>query len=401
MRKYYTSESVSEGHPDKLADFISDSILDEFLRQEPTARVACETLVTTGLAMIAGEISAREAYVDIPKVVRGAVRSVGYTRAKFGFDADSVAVMATIDEQSPDIAGGVNYSEEWRGMSEAERALPENQYSMIGAGDQGLMFGYATDETPELMPLPITLAHRVTRRLAQVRKDGTLDYLRPDAKAQVTIVRDGEDTWVDTIVISTQHREDVAQDTIRRDMITHVIQAVVPAELLREDTKYFINPSGKFVIGGPHGDTGLTGRKIIVDTYGGAVPHGGGAFSGKDPTKVDRSAAYYARYIAKNLVAAGLARRALVEVAYAIGRAHPVSMRVDSFGTGIVGDEDLARIVLKHFDARPQAIIANLDLLRPIYAQTAAYGHFGRPEFPWEQTDKVEQLREELRAVAR
>ncbi|AFZ68072.1 methionine adenosyltransferase [Deinococcus peraridilitoris] len=396
MRQYYTSESVSEGHPDKLADFISDSILDEFLRQEPTSRVACETLVTTGLALVAGEISAREAYVDISRVVREAVRSVGYTRAKYGFDADSVSVMTTIDEQSPDIAQGVNYSEEWREMSEAERALPQNRFSMIGAGDQGLMFGYATDETPELMPLPITLAHGLTRRLAQVRKDGTLDYLRPDAKAQVTIVRDGGEVWVDTVVISTQHREDVEQARIRADMLSHVIQHVVPQELLREETKYFINPSGKFVIGGPHGDTGLTGRKIIVDTYGGAVPHGGGAFSGKDPTKVDRSAAYYARYIAKNLVAAGLARRALVEVAYAIGRANPVSLRVESFGTSTVSDEQLAALVRAHFDARPQAIIANLDLLRPIYAQTAAYGHFGRPEFPWEQTDKVEELRAAL-----
>lgn len=406
MRQYFTSESVSEGHPDKLADFISDSILDEFLRQEPSARVACETLVTTGLALVAGEISAREAYVDISKVVRDAVRSVGYTRAKYGFDADSVAVMTTIDEQSPDIAGGVNFSEEWREMSDAERERPENQFSMIGAGDQGLMFGYATDETPELMPLPITLAHGLVKRLAQVRKDGTLDYLRPDAKAQVTIVREdsvreGSEVWVDTVVISTQHREDVGQAQIREDMLEHVVRQVVPAELLRSDTKYFINPSGKFVIGGPHGDTGLTGRKIIVDTYGGAVPHGGGAFSGKDPTKVDRSGAYYARYIAKNLVAAGLARRALVEVAYAIGRAQPVSMRVESYGTGKLSDEDLTSLVRRHFDARPQAIIHNLDLLRPIYAGTAAYGHFGRPDFPWEQTDKVEALRRELPTLTR
>jgi S-adenosylmethionine synthetase len=402
MRKYYTSESVSEGHPDKLADLISDSILDEFLRQEPTSRVACETLVTTGLVMVAGEISARgeQTYVDISKVVRGAVRSVGYTRAKYGFDADSVAVMTSIDEQSPDIAGGVNVSEEWRAMTDEQRALPENQHSKVGAGDQGLMFGYATDETPELMPLPITLAHRVTRRLAEIRKNGTLEYLRPDAKAQVTVVRDGEDVWVDTVVISTQHREDVSQKTIREDMIEHVIRAVVPHELLREETTYHINPSGKFVIGGPHGDTGLTGRKIIVDTYGGAVPHGGGAFSGKDPTKVDRSAAYYARYIAKNLVAAGLARRALVEVAYAIGRANPVSMRVDTFGTGALPDERITDLVARHFDARPLAIIAELDLLRPIYAQTAAYGHFGRPEFPWEQTDRVEALKTELMAEA-
>ncbi|ACO46981.1 methionine adenosyltransferase [Deinococcus deserti] len=399
MRKFYTSESVSEGHPDKLADFISDSILDEFLRQEPTSRVAVETLVTTGMAVVAGEVRAITAHVDVQKTVRDAVMKVGYTRANYGFDAEYSAVLVSIHEQSPEIAEGVDHSEEWRGMSEAERALPENAYSLVGAGDQGLMFGYATDETPELMPLPISLAHQLTRRLAELRKNGTLPYLRPDAKAQVTVVRDGDvhdasETLVDTIVISTQHGEDVTQEQIRQDMLKHVIQAVIPAEYLTPDTKYFINPSGRFVIGGPHGDTGLTGRKIIVDTYGGAVPHGGGAFSGKDPTKVDRSAAYYARYIAKNIVAAGLARRALVEVAYAIGRAHPVSLRVDTYGTGTVSDERLAQLVEAHFDARPQAIIAQLDLQRPIYAQTAAYGHFGRPEFPWEQTDRAEALRQ-------
>lgn len=401
MRQYYTSESVSEGHPDKLADFISDSILDEFLRQEPSARVAVETLVTTGLVVVAGEVSAREAYVDLNKVVRDAIRKAGYTRAKFGFDGDSCAVISALDEQSPDIASGVNYSEEWRNMSEAERALPENAYSQIGAGDQGLMFGYATDETPELMPLPITLAHALTRRLAQVRKEGLLDYLRPDAKAQVTIVREDAAVWVDTIVISTQHAPEVSQEQIRADVLELVIHAVIPADYLRPETKYFINPSGKFVIGGPHGDAGLTGRKIIVDTYGGAVPHGGGAFSGKDPTKVDRSAAYYARYIAKNLVAAGLAKRAMVEVSYAIGRAKPVSMRVETFGTGVLSDERIGELVLTHFDARPQAIGAALDLRRPIYAQTAAYGHFGRVynqtgqrEFPWENTDKVDVLRQ-------
>ncbi|PYE53578.1 methionine adenosyltransferase [Deinococcus yavapaiensis] len=396
MRKYYTSESVSEGHPDKLADFISDSILDEFLRQEPSARVAVETLVTTGMAVVAGEVTAQTAHVDVQRVVREAVEKVGYVRAKYGFDADYSAVLVSLHEQSPDIAGGVNASEEWRAMSDAERTLPQNAFSHIGAGDQGLMFGYATNETPELMPLPITLAHKLTRRLAELRKAGTIKYLRPDAKAQVTVVREDDRVWVDTIVISTQHDEEVPQDEIRDDMIEHVIRAVVPQELLRDDTKYFINPSGKFVIGGPHGDTGLTGRKIIVDTYGGAVPHGGGAFSGKDPTKVDRSAAYYARYIAKNIVAAGLADRAMVEVAYAIGRANPVSMRVDTFGTGKLDDAKLAEIVGRHFDARPQAIIANLGLQRPIYAQTAAYGHFGRPEFPWEQTDKVEALQAEL-----
>ncbi|MFC4638057.1 methionine adenosyltransferase [Deinococcus hohokamensis] len=398
MRKFYTSESVSEGHPDKLADFISDSILDEFLRQEPGSRVAVETLVTTGMAVVAGEVRARTAHVDVQKTVRDAVMKVGYTRANFGFDAEYSAVLVSIHEQSPEIGGTVDTSEEWRGMTDAQRALPENAYSMVGAGDQGLMFGYATDETPELMPLPVSLAHGLTRRLAELRKNGTLPYLRPDAKAQVTVVRDGEpheagETLVDTIVISTQHSDDVTQEQIREDMLAHVIRAVIPADLLTAETKYFINPSGRFVIGGPHGDTGLTGRKIIVDTYGGAVPHGGGAFSGKDPTKVDRSAAYYARYIAKNVVAAGLARRALVEVAYAIGRSHPVSLRVDTYGTGTVSDERLAELVLKHFDARPQAIIAQLDLQRPIYAQTAAYGHFGRPEFPWEQTDRAEALK--------
>lgn len=398
MRKYYTSESVSEGHPDKLADFISDSILDEFLRQEPTSRVAVETLLTTGMAVVAGEVTAQEAHVDVQRTVRDAVMKVGYTRANYGFDAEYSAVLVSIHEQSPEIAGGVNHSEEWRGMTDAERADPANKYSEIGAGDQGLMFGYATDETPELMPLPISLAHKLTGRIAELRKNGTLTYLRPDAKAQVTVVRDGEpheatETFVDTVVISTQHAETATNEQIRADMLEHVIQAVIPAEYLRPETKYFINPSGRFVIGGPHGDTGLTGRKIIVDTYGGAVPHGGGAFSGKDPTKVDRSAAYYARYIAKNIVAAGLAKRALVEVAYAIGRANPVSLRVDTYGTGTVSDEKLADLVTRHFDARPQAIIAELDLRRPIYAQTAAYGHFGRPEFPWEQTNKAELLK--------
>ncbi|MPY66322.1 methionine adenosyltransferase [Deinococcus sp. SDU3-2] len=404
MRKYYTSESVSEGHPDKLADFISDSILDEFLRQEPASRVAVETLLTTGMAVVAGEVTAQNARVDVQKTVRDAVMKVGYTRANYGFDAEYSAVLVALHEQSPEIAGGVNFSEEWREMSEDERARPEHEYSRIGAGDQGLMFGYATDETPELMPLPISLAHRLTRKLAELRKNGALPYLRPDAKAQVTVVRDGEphearETFVDTVVISAQHSESVTQEQIREDLLEHVVRAVIPAELLTPDTKYFINPSGRFVIGGPHGDTGLTGRKIIVDTYGGAVPHGGGAFSGKDPTKVDRSAAYYARFVAKNLVAAGLARRALVEVAYAIGRANPVSLRVDTYGTGTVSDERLAELVGEHFDARPQAIIAELDLLRPIYAQTAAYGHFGRPEFPWEQTGKAEALRDAAQAV--
>lgn len=429
MRKFYTSESVSEGHPDKLADFISDSILDEFLRLEPESRVAVETLVTTGMAVVAGEVRATTAHVDIQKTVREAVKQVGYTRANYGFDAEYSAVLVAIHEQSPEIADGVDHSEEWRAMTPAERTLPQNAYSEVGAGDQGLMFGYATDETPELMPLPISLAHKLTRRLAELRKAAIaaqtrqaelpegqslsdadtaalhFAYLRPDAKAQVTVVRDGEpheptETLVDTVVISTQHDEHVSQDQIRTDMIEQVIRAVIPAELLNADTKFFINPSGRFVIGGPHGDTGLTGRKIIVDTYGGAVPHGGGAFSGKDPTKVDRSAAYYARFVAKNIVAAGLARRALVEVAYAIGRAHPVSLRVDTYGTGTVSDEALAALVAAHFDARPQAIIAELDLRRPIYAQTAAYGHFGRDGFPWEATHKAEALKAAAQAEA-
>ena len=401
MRKFYTSESVSEGHPDKLADFISDSILDEFLRQEPTSRVAVETLVTTGMAVVAGEVRAQHAHVDIQKTVRDAVQKVGYTKATYGFDAEYSAVLVAIHEQSPEIADGVDKSEEWRGMTEAERALPENKFSEIGAGDQGLMFGYATDETPELMPLPLSLAHVLTRRLAELRKSGELPYLRPDAKAQVTVVRNGEpheatETHVDTVVISAQHEPEISNEELRRDLEEKVIRQVIPAEYLTADTKFFINPSGKFVIGGPYGDTGLTGRKIIVDTYGGAVPHGGGAFSGKDPTKVDRSAAYYARYIAKNIVAAGLARRALVEIAYAIGRAHPVSLRVDTYGTGCLDDEQLAALVAQHFDARPQAIIEELDLQRPIYAQTAAYGHFGRPDFPWEQTDRVQALQAAL-----
>lgn len=405
MRKFYTSESVSEGHPDKLSDFISDSILDEFLRQEPESRVAVETLVTTGMAVVAGEVRAQHAHVDIQKTVRDAVQKVGYTRANYGFDAEYSAVLVAIHEQSPDIAGGVDGSEEWRDMTPEQRQDPHNAHSQVGAGDQGLMFGYATDETPELMPLPISLAHGLTRKIAELRKNGTLPYLRPDAKAQVTIVRDGEphnatETYLDTVVISTQHDEQVSQEQIRQDMIEQVVRQVVPAELLRPETKYFINPSGRFVIGGPHGDTGLTGRKIIVDTYGGAVPHGGGAFSGKDPTKVDRSAAYYARYIAKNLVAAGVARRVLVEIAYAIGRSHPVSLRIDSYGTGTLSDKALAQLVRDHFDARPQAIIAELDLQRPIYARTAAYGHFGRAEFPWERTDKVEALKAAAQKLA-
>ncbi len=387
MRRLVTSESVTEGHPDKLADRISDAVLDAILAKDPAARVACETLVTTGLVMVAGEIST-ESYVDIPRIVRQTVLEVGYTRAKYGFDGDTCAVLTAIDEQSPDIAGGVNQSWECRVLGSSD------PFDVLGAGDQGLMFGYATDETPELMPLPISLAHRLTRRLAEARKTGEIPYLRPDGKAQVTVVYEGQKPlYVGTALVSTQHSEDVEPDQIEHDIRTKVIQRAIPEAYLSKETLYLVNPSGKFVIGGPHGDTGLTGRKIIVDTYGGAVPHGGGAFSGKDPTKVDRSAAYYARYIAKNIVAAGLARRALVELAYAIGKARPVGMRVETYGTGTVPDERLTEVVQKVFDARPKAIIENLKLQRPIYTATSAYGHFGREGFPWEKTDKVEELR--------
>jgi len=387
LLRYVTSESVTEGHPDKLADRISDSILDAFLAQDPKARVAAETLVTTGLVMVAGEITLEKGYVDIPRVVREAVLEVGYTRAKYGFDGNTCAVLTAVDEQSPDIAGGVNEAYEWRVLGSRD------PLDRVGAGDQGLMFGYATDETPELMPLPISLAHRLTRRLAEARKTGEIPYLRPDGKAQVTVVYEGQiPLYVGTALVSTQHGEDVEGEQIAQDVIAKVIRPAIPERYLSEKTQYLVNPSGKFVIGGPHGDTGLTGRKIIVDTYGGAVPHGGGAFSGKDPTKVDRSAAYYARYIAKNLVAAGLAKRALVELAYAIGKARPVGMRVESFGTGTLEDERLTEIVGRVFDARPRAIIENLGLARPIYTPTSAYGHFGREGFPWEATDKLEVL---------
>ncbi|MER3484011.1 MAG: methionine adenosyltransferase [Meiothermus sp.] len=386
--RYVTSESVTEGHPDKLADRISDSILDAFLNEDPQARVAAETLVTTGMVMVAGEITLKEGYVDIPHVVRQAVLEVGYTRAKYGFDGNTCAVLTAVDEQSPDIAGGVNESYEWRVLASRD------PLDRVGAGDQGLMFGYATDETPELMPLPISLAHRLTQRLAEARKTEEIPYLRPDGKAQVTVVYEGQEPlYVGTALISTQHGEEVEGEQIAKDVISKVIQKAIPAQYLSEKTQYLVNPSGKFVIGGPHGDTGLTGRKIIVDTYGGAVPHGGGAFSGKDPTKVDRSAAYYARYVAKNLVAAGLAKRALLELAYAIGKARPVGMRVETFGTGVVSDERLTEIAGKVFDARPRAIIENLNLARPIYAATSAYGHFGRDSFPWEETNRVEELK--------
>ncbi|MGX7031409.1 methionine adenosyltransferase [Vagococcus zengguangii] len=389
-RKLFTSESVSEGHPDKIADQISDAILDALLEQDPYARVACETSVTTGLVLVFGEIST-SGYVDIQKVVRETVKEIGYTRAKFGFDGDTCAVMVAIDEQSADIAAGVDNALESR---------EEADSSDIGAGDQGLMFGFACDETPELMPLPISLSHRLVRRLSELRKDKTLAYLRPDAKSQVTVEYDENDQpkRVDTVVISTQHDEEVSQEQIREDLLKLVIQDVIPAELLDEETKYFVNPSGRFVIGGPQGDAGLTGRKIIVDTYGGYARHGGGAFSGKDATKVDRSASYAARYIAKNIVAAKLASKCEVQLAYAIGVAQPVSIAVNTFGTGTVSDEQLVAAVRENFDLRPQGIIDMLDLRRPIYRQTAAYGHFGRTDIDltWEHTDKVEGLLKSL-----
>ncbi len=390
VRKLFTSESVTEGHPDKICDQISDAILDAILVEDPNARVACETTVTTGLVMVMGEISTNT-YVDIPKVVRKTIKEIGYTRAKYGFDGDTCSVITSIDEQSPDIAMGVN-----RALEAREGAMTDEEIEAIGAGDQGMMFGFATNETPELMPLPISLAHKLARRLAQVRKEGIVDYLRPDGKTQVTVeYEDEKPVRVDTIVISTQHNSKVDKQTIEKDMMEHVIQAVVPSELLDENTKYFINPTGRFVIGGPQGDSGLTGRKIIVDAYGGYGRHGGGAFSGKDPTKVDRSASYAARYVAKNIVAAGLADKCEVELAYAIGVAKPVSVFVETFGTGKVEDEKIVELIKKHFDLRPAGIIKELNLRRPIYRQTAAYGHFGRTDIdlPWERTDKAEILR--------
>lgn len=393
-KRLFTSESVTEGHPDKIADQISDAVLDTIYQNDPLARVACETLVTTGLILVSGEITTN-CYVDIAKVARETVREIGYDRAKYGFDCDTCAVITSIDEQSGDIAQGVNNALEIRDNTENKDEL-----SSTGAGDQGMMFGYATNETEELMPLPISLAHKLVKRLSVVRKSGLIPYLRPDGKSQVTVeYADGRPVRVDTVVIGTQHDPNVTLEEIRRDMLEQVIKPVVPAELLDNSTRYLVNATGRFVIGGPQGDTGLTGRKIIVDTYGGMARHGGGAFSGKDPTKVDRSASYAARYVAKNIVAAGLADKCEIQLAYVIGVARPVSITVDTFGTGKIDEQTLVRLVNSHFDLRPAAIIKDMDLRRPIYKQLAAYGHFGRRDLdlPWERTDKAEALRKECK----
>lgn len=388
MNKFFTSESVTEGHPDKICDQISDAVLDAILANDPMARVACETSATTGLVLVMGEIST-ECYVDIQHIVRETIREIGYDRAKYGFDCDTCAVLTSIHEQSADIALGVDDSVEHR-----ETGVEADKF---GAGDQGMMFGYATNETEEYMPMAITLAHKLTRKLTEVRKSGLLPYLRPDGKSQVTVeYEDGKVKRIDTIVVSTQHSEQVSTEKLRSDVKKYVIEASLPAGLIDEKTKYYINPTGRFEIGGPHGDSGLTGRKIIVDTYGGSCPHGGGAFSGKDPTKVDRSAAYMARYICKNIVAAGLADECTLEVAYAIGVARPVSLFVNTKGTGKLPDDKIADIIQKEFDMRPASIIKTLDLRRPIYKATAAYGHFGKPEFPWERLDRVADLKKYL-----
>ncbi|HCZ1118316.1 TPA: methionine adenosyltransferase [Staphylococcus aureus] len=393
-KRLFTSESVTEGHPDKIADQVSDAILDAILKDDPNARVACETTVTTGMALIAGEISTTT-YVDIPKVVRETIKEIGYTRAKYGYDYETMAILTAIDEQSPDIAQGVDKALEYLDKDS------EEEIEATGAGDQGLMFGYATNETETYMPLAIYLSHQLAKRLSDVRKDGTLNYLRPDGKVQVTVEYDENDNPVriDTIVVSTQHADDVTLEQIQEDIKAHVIYPTVPENLINEQTKFYINPTGRFVIGGPQGDAGLTGRKIIVDTYGGYARHGGGCFSGKDPTKVDRSAAYAARYVAKNIVAAGLADQCEVQLAYAIGVAEPVSIAIDTFGTGKVSEGQLVEAVRKHFDLRPAGIIKMLDLKQPIYKQTAAYGHFGRTDvlFPWEKLDKVEELKDAVK----
>ncbi len=389
-KRFFTSESVTEGHPDKICDQISDAILDELIKQDPNSRVACETTCTTGMVMVMGEITTN-AYVDIQKIVRETVREIGYTRAKYGFDADTCGVITAIDEQSADIAMGVD-----KALEAKENQMSDEEIEAIGAGDQGLMFGYATNETPELMPYPISLAHKLALKLTEVRKNGTLDYLRPDGKTQVTIEYDenGKPARIDAVVLSTQHSDSVTQEQIHADIKKYVFDPVLPADMIDDDTKYFINPTGRFVIGGPHGDSGLTGRKIIVDTYGGYARHGGGAFSGKDPTKVDRSASYAARYVAKNIVAAGLADKCEIQLSYAIGVARPTSIMVDTFGTGKLSDEKLTEIVRENFDLRPAGIIKMLDLRRPIYKQTAAYGHFGRTDIdvPWEHTDLADKL---------
>lgn len=393
-KRLFTSESVTEGHPDKMCDQISDAILDALMEQDPMSRVACETCTTTGLVLVMGEITTN-AYVDIQKIVRDTVREIGYTRGKFGFDADTCGVITAIDEQSSDIAMGVD-----RALEAKENKMSEQEIEAIGAGDQGMMFGYATDETPELMPYPIALAHKLARKLTEVRKNGTLPYLRPDGKTQVTVEYDeaGVPRRLDAVVLSTQHDPDISQEQIHEDIKKHVFEAVIPRGMIDGDTKFFINPTGRFVIGGPHGDSGLTGRKIIVDTYGGMARHGGGAFSGKDCTKVDRSAAYAARYVAKNIVAAGIAKKCEIQLSYAIGVAHPTSIMVDTFGTGRIDDEKLVEIIRENFDLRPAGIIKMLDLRRPLYKQTAAYGHFGRTDIdlPWEKLDKVEVLKKYL-----
>jgi S-adenosylmethionine synthetase len=393
-RRLFTSESVTEGHPDKMCDQISDAILDALMEQDPMSRVACETATTTGMVLVMGEITTN-AYIDIQKIVRDTIKEIGYTRGKYGFDAETCGVITAIDEQSTDIAMGVD-----KALEAKEHTMSEEEIDAIGAGDQGMMFGYASDETPEYMPYPIALAHKLSRKLTEVRKNGTLPYLRPDGKTQVTVEYDenGVPARLDAVVLSTQHDPEVTQDQIHKDIKKYVFDAIIPEGMVDEKTKFFINPTGRFVIGGPHGDSGLTGRKIIVDTYGGMARHGGGAFSGKDCTKVDRSAAYAARYVAKNIVAVGLAKKCEIQLSYAIGVAHPTSIMVDTFGTGVLEDDKLVEIIRENFDLRPAGIIQMLDLRRPIYKQTAAYGHFGRTDIdlPWEKLDKVEDLKKYL-----